>query len=302
MRRKDCGVSLIEVLVTIAVGMIVMVMIVQSFFQMRRQNLESVETLHSYTEVVEADNIFRNLIDGAYISGNATYSPWKLSSSQVNGSQINPLNYPIVYAQGVPLVAGVPDDAQAGTDLLVVQTIDQPQILTTAIASGASSFTRPADGASAITAGRYMLLSSESHQNLIVSGNDVASGSTTISLPGSTVINQNFPVGTTLYTDYVVRIIYIEEETDNQGNIEDDLVQLSYDGTGDPIRTLLLAGVSDLQISYFDSNGQWVRVSANPPQMSDWYKQIRGLRFTYNLNGENHETIVAFRGLGDNVI
>lgn len=58
---------------------------------MRKQNLESVETLHSYTEVVEADNIFRNLIDGAYISGNATYSPWKLSSSQVNGSEINPL-------------------------------------------------------------------------------------------------------------------------------------------------------------------------------------------------------------------
>lgn len=33
MRRKDCGVSLVEVLVTIAVGTIVMVMIVQSFFR-----------------------------------------------------------------------------------------------------------------------------------------------------------------------------------------------------------------------------------------------------------------------------
>ncbi|WP_150466361.1 PilW family protein [Francisella sp. SYW-9] len=308
MGRKDCGVSLVEVLVTIAVGMIVIVMIVQSFFQMRKQNLESVETLHSYTEVVEADNIFRNLIDGAYISGNATYSPWKLSLSQISsGSQIDPISYPIVYAQGAPLVDGIPDDAQAGTDLLVVQTIDDPQILTTAIASGASSFTRPADGASAIAAGTYMLLSSESHQNLITVVSDVVSGATTVNLgtggAGETAsINQNFPSGSTLYTDYVVKVVYISEQEDAQGNIENDLVQLSYDGTGDPIRTVLLSGVSGLQINYVGVNGQWVRVSASPPQISDWYKRIRGLRLTYNLNDESHETIVAFRGLGDNSI
>ncbi|MED7789238.1 prepilin-type N-terminal cleavage/methylation domain-containing protein [Francisella sp. 19X1-34] len=300
MKRRDYGVSLVEVLVTMTVGLIVMVMIVQSFFQMRKQNVKSVQNLHSYTEVVEADNIFRNLIDGAYISGNATYSPWKLSSSQVSGSEIDPLSYPIIYAQGVPLVTNIPADAQAGTDLLVVQTIDDPQILTTTIASGSSSLTRSADGASAVTAGRYMLLSSESHQNLISADSDVASGSTTINL--STNINQSFPVGATLYTDYVVKIIYIREEADNQGNVENDLVELSYDGTGSSTPNVLLSGVSDLQISYIGTNGQWVRVSTTPPQMPEWYKQIRGLRFTYNLNDESHEVIVAFRGLGDNSI
>ena len=215
VKRWDQGVSLTELLVTITVTWIVMVLIVQSFYQMREQNIRSVETLHTHTEAVEADNIFRNLIDGAYISGNATYSFWKLSSFQISsGSQINPLDYPIIYAQREPLTTGFPSDAQAGTDILVVQTIDDPQVLTTGIISGASSFTRPVDGASAITAGKYMLLSSESHQNLITAVSDVASGATTVNLgTGATGesanINQNFPVGTTLYTDYVFRIIYI---------------------------------------------------------------------------------------------
>ncbi|API87622.1 hypothetical protein [Francisella uliginis] len=299
VKRWDQGVSLTELLVTITVTWIVMVLIVQSFYQMREQNIRSVETLHTHTEAVEADNIFRNLIDGAYISGNATYSFWKLSSFQISsGSQINPLDYPIIYAQREPLTTGFPSDAQAGTDILVVQTIDDPQVLTTAIISGASSFTRPADGAPAITASKYMLLSSESYQNLITAASDVASGTTTINL--ATAINQNFPAGATLYTDYIVRIIYIAEETDNQGNVENDLVQLNYDGTGNPIRTTLLSGVSDLQIRYNIGAG-WQRVTANDPDRL-WYKQIRGLEFSYNLNGQNHQVIVAFGGIGDNTI
>ncbi|BCD92379.1 hypothetical protein fh0823_25180 [Francisella halioticida] len=301
MRRKDLGVSLVEVLVTIAVAWIVMVLIVQSFYQMRRQNIETVENLHTHTEAVEVDNIFRSLIDNAYISGNATYSFWKLSSLQV-ASQLNPLNYPIIFAQRAALTPGVTTltpNFEADTDVLVVQTIDDPQVLSTAIVSGAISFTRPVAVAPAITAGRYMLLSSESHQNLITAANNVASGSTAINMAA---INQNFPAGTTLYTDYVVRIIYVEEQADGQGNVEDNLVQLNYDGTGAPVRTVLLSGVSNLQISYNTGAG-WQRVTANvPEELRLWYKQIRGLRFNYNLNGESHETVVAFGGIGDNSI
>lgn len=304
VKREIRGITLTELLVTMAVAWIVMVLIVQSFYQMREQNLDSVQALHTHTEAVEADNIFRNLIEGAYISGNATYSFWKLSSLQISsGSQINPLEYSIIYAQRAPLTSGatvLTPNPQAGTDVLLVQTIDDPQVLTAAISSGVSSFTRPADGAPAITAGEYMLLSSESHQNLITAGSDVPSGATTINLPGDDNINQNFPAGTTLYTDYVVRIIYIREQTDNQGNVENDLVQLSYDGTGDPIPVVLLSGVSSLQISYNIGSG-WQRVTANDPDRL-WYKQIRGLEFSYNLNDETHQTVVAFGGVGENAI
>ncbi|MED7820247.1 MULTISPECIES: hypothetical protein [unclassified Francisella] len=301
IKVKKQGVSLVEVLVTLAVAIIVIAIIDQSFYQIREQHLNTMESLDDNTEVIEVDNIFRDLVEGAYISGNAMYSPWKLSTSQVSNLQVNPLDYPIIYAQRAPLISGatitLPSDAQNGTDVLVLQTIDDPQVLTTAIAFGDTSFTRPiAPEAPAITASKFMLLSSESDQNLISAGSDATSNQATVNLVGgSGAISQNFPVGSVLYTQYLFKIVYIRENIDGQGNVDDQLCQLSSDQSGAPVPTVLLDDVSDLQISY-RTNAGWQRVAPDD-DIRIWHKEIRGLRFGYRLNGENHQTIVSFGGV-----
>lgn len=304
IKIKKQGVSLVEVLVTLAVALIAIAIIDQSFYQIREQHLNTMESLDDNTGVIEVDNIFRDLVEGAYISGNAIYSPWKLSTPQVIGLQVDPLKYPIIYAQRAPLRSGatvLTPNHQADTDVLILQTIDDPQVLTAAIASGATSFTRPiapeaTETPPAITASRFMLLSSESHQNLISAGNDIASNQATVNLNGgSGAISQNFPVGSVLYTQYLFKIVYIRENIDGQGNVEDQLCQLSYDQSGAPITTVLLDDVSNLQISY-RTNAGWQRVAPDD-DIRIWYKEIRGLRFSYTLDGENHQTIVSFGGV-----
>ncbi|MED7819872.1 MULTISPECIES: prepilin-type N-terminal cleavage/methylation domain-containing protein [unclassified Francisella] len=301
--KKQKGVSLVEVLVSVTIMIIVSFLVVDTFYQARLSFNSSVVNLDFYKKSVESRAIFTNLVDNAYITGNATYSILKKRNNAIGSTPvINPFDYPLIYAQPVPLVASsnFPSDAQQGTDVLVVQTIDFPIVLEKAVSSSDQSITFDKVYAGS---NQYMMLTDDTNQSLLETSSvhvNIDSGSTTFNL--ETPIGQSYPVGSTLYTGYTIKVIYIRNtgQVDNNGNPEFELFQRSYSNSTNETEQALLKGVSDLHISYKMSgqNQQWQAVTSQTNKRS-WYREIRGIKIDYKLDGQDQEVVLSFNGISD---
>ncbi|QIW09452.1 prepilin-type N-terminal cleavage/methylation domain-containing protein [Francisella sp. LA112445] len=301
LARNQKGISLVEVLVSVAIMVIVSFLIVDTFYQARVSFNTSVQNLDSYKNNVEARLIFTNLIDNAYITGNETYSILKKRNTAINSiPEVNPFAYPLIYAQSAPLVTGsnFPTDAQQGTDVLVLQTIDFPITLENAVSSSDQTitFNKVYSGTK-----QYMMLTDDTSQSLLLRDSArVNNGSTTFNLAAP--IGQSYPAGSTLYTGYTIKVIYIRDtgRVDSHGNNEFELYERSFsnnEATGQTNQALL-KGVSDLHISYKTAgqNQQWQAVTA---QMNKklWYREIRGIKIDYRLDGQDQEVVLSFNGI-----
>ncbi|WP_191092521.1 type II secretion system protein [Francisella sp. SYW-9] len=297
--RKQKGMSLVEVLVSVTIMVIVSFLLVDTFFHARRSFDSSVQSLDSYKNNVEARLIFTNLIDNAYITGNATYSILKRRNTAINPApQPNPFDYPLIYAQPAPLVdsSNFPSDAQQGTDVLVLQTIDFPITLENAVSATdqAITFNKVYPGSS-----QYMMLTDDTNQTLLLRDSaQVDDGVTTFDL--ASPIGQSYPAGSTLYTGYIIRVIYVRDTgvADSNGNNEFELYEKSYSNNGSETDQVLLKGVSDLHISYKTAgqNQQWQAVTAQTNKRQ-WYREIRGIKIDYRLDGQDQEVVLSFNGI-----
>ncbi|API86158.1 type II secretion system protein [Francisella uliginis] len=299
--KRQKGISLIEVLVSVTVMALVSFLIVDTFFQARKSFDSSVQNLDSYKNNVEARLIFTNLIDNAYITGNETYSLLKKRNVAISPTpEVNPFDYPLIYAQQAPLVSSsnFPSDAKQDTDILVLQTIDYPITLERTVSSDDQSITfdKVYGGAK-----QYMMLTDDTNQSLLlrdsVQTND---GSSTFNL--ASPIGESYPAGATLYTGYTIKVIYVRDtgNVDSNGNKEYELYERSFSDNEaeDEIGQALLKGVSDLQISYKTSgqSQQWKAVTAQTNKRS-WYREIRGIKINYRLDGQDREIVLSFNGI-----
>ncbi|MED7787655.1 type II secretion system protein [Francisella sp. 19X1-34] len=297
--KKQKGMSLVEVLVSVTIMVIVSFLLVDTFYHARRSFDTSVQNLDSYKNNVEARLIFTNLIDSAYITGNATYSILKKRNTAINPTpEINPFDYPLIYAQPAPLVdsSNFPADAQQGTDVLVLQTIDFPITLENPVSATDQtiSFSKVYPGTS-----QYMMLTDDTNQSLLLRDSaQTNDGSTTFNL--ASPIGQSYPAGSILYTGYTIRVVYVRDtgQVDSDGNKEFELYEKSYSNNGSETDQVLLRGVSDLHISYKTAgqNQQWQEVTAQTNKRQ-WYREIRGIKIDYKLDGQDQEVVLSFNGI-----
>ena len=302
--KKEKGISLIEMLVTIGIMLIVMTMVIQSFYMIRKDYKYTLDRLMEYEQNIEAKAIFKNLIHNAYIGGNGTYSFLKKMTTSVgNQSIVQPFEYPLIYAKRAPLVEGgffgsdFPTDAQEDTDVLVLQTIDTQQILDVDIGANDTSISREiTSNTSNVPDNVYMMLTNETNQTLLKSKGSKTSNDAIIDLEEA--VGQEYASGSVLYTNYAIRIIYVRDtsEVDDDGNIQYELYEVSYQTNNTESSQTLLKGVKNLQISY-SSDGLWKRVSATD-DISTWYSEIKGVKISYELNGLTQEVISSFDDIG----
>ena len=205
---------------------------------------------------------------------------------------MDPIDYPLIYAQQEPLSAGFPDDVESNTDILVLQSIESPQIVTSAVTAGDESISRFIDADTpAITDGNYMLITDNNKSTLLRADGAKTTSEGTVDLVAA--ISKGYPVGSTLYTDYAIKVVYV--------NNANELVQMFYQSNVAVTSQVLVDGMSDLQITYL-LNGVWTSVAtagnADDQYHRLWDKDIKAVRLNYQLNGEAHEDILSLSGVG----
>ncbi len=297
--KKHKGISLIEVLLTITIMMIVSTLIIQSLYQMHTSYKSSMEKFNTSNRDIEARAIFQNLINNSYISGNMICSFLIKKNVSVNQTlEVNPFDYPLIYAQQAPLISdkNYPTDVQTGTDILVLQAIDSPQTLTSSVSSGDQSILRLVDdNTSSVESGTFMMLTDGQEETLLSASETATDNDSIIHL--SKKIDHSFPSGSVLYTDYSFKIIYIQDT----GQKEYALYEVFYTGINKVSEQVLLKGVSDLQISY-NLNNTWQRVAseqnANDQYKRLWNREIKGIKINYLLDGKEQEAIISFNEVG----
>ncbi|MEY8714303.1 hypothetical protein AB9G26_03345 [Francisella philomiragia] len=309
IKTKENGISLVEVLVTVTIMITVSYLIVQSFYQMRKDYYNLIDNFKSYEKIVESKIIFQNLIENSYISGNSSYSIMKKNNTNIGNIQnLNPFDFPLIYAQQEPLIDGglfgtdYPSDVQNGTDVLVLQTIDSPQVLTSSITSGDTAISRPINSDTTDVADDvYLMITDDINKTLLRSSGTKTSSDNSIDLLNA--IGQSYPSGSTLYTDYGLKVVYIRDtgETNDNSETNYELYESFYQTNNNGIGQTLLEGVSNMQISY-NINGTWQRVAsesqANNNYKRLWYRAIKGIKINYDLDGKPNETVISFNGIG----
>ncbi|QEO56593.1 pilus assembly FimT family protein [Francisella marina] len=297
--KKHKGISLIEVLLTITIMIFVSTLIIQSLYQMHTGYKSSIEKFNTFNRNIEARAIFQNLINNSYISGNMICSFLIKKNVSVDQTlEINPFDYPLIYAQQAPLISDkdYPANVQIGTDILVLQTIDSPQTLTSPISSGDQSILRLVDdNTSSVESGTFMMLTDGQEETLLSASETATDNDNLIHL--SKKIDHSFPSGSVLYTDYSFKIIYIRDT----GQKEYALYEIFYTGSNKVSEQILLKGVSDLQISY-NLNNTWQRVApeqnANDQYKRLWNREVKGIKINYLLDGKEQEAIISFNEVG----
>ncbi|GAB4222992.1 MAG: hypothetical protein Kow0076_5030 [Francisella sp.] len=309
--KKNNGISLVEVLVVTAIMLVVSTIIINSLYHIRDFYNNLVTESKDYTEEIESEAIFRSLLENSYIHGRVNYSIFKAKNTDIGSIQdINPFDYPVIYAQQYPLIEGsvlngtpdFPADAQVGTDVLVLQAIDSPQLISSGVTSGSSSITRVVNSSTpAVEDNVYMMITDTTNQTLLISNGAKTSTDSTIDLLYP--ITMDYPSGSTLYTNYETSIIYIRDTgtVDSSGNEIYQLYQRFYQTNNNGSGQVLLEGVSNMQISYNTGSG-WQRVAnidnADNNYKRLWEGEIKSIKINYDLNGTTHEVIIAFNSLG----
>ena len=298
-KSQSLGFTLVELLVAITVSVLVSMIIVQHFFSMQDDYSNTVESYNNYREDYESQAIFRALIEEAYISGNSTYSIFKQRNTAVGNQQVNPFNYPLIYAQqesGGGINGFTLNNIQANTDVLVLQTIENPFIINSTINSTDRSISVNSADTGVTGNNQYLMLTDETHQTLLEASSvnvNAQSGTTQITLAND--IGQIYPSGSTLYTGYTVRFIYVRNsgDVDEVGNPVFELFERTFINNNNGSSGVLLRNVSNLQIQYGLSDGSWHNVQSSLTNPELWYGEIKGVRLSYDVNGESKDVIVA---------
>ncbi|MBK2123828.1 hypothetical protein [Fangia hongkongensis] len=277
---KQKGATLIQLLVGLAVAAFVILMVERMYFVLRAKYYNNVSALEENTKALELSQAIRSSIDDATTPSSFGMWPWQIKTLRVPGESFNPLNYPPVYA-ATSLTNLNLSSQVSGTDILLIQGVLASETTTSVIMSSSTSVNIPTN--MSIGSSDYVLLADDSGYELMKSASNSTGSSVTVTQGPS----RDFAIGSYL-AHYQTLVFYLYQD----GADEDVYLLTDNAASGDE----LLQKIEDFQIEYY-LNGAWSAVSSETTSgyVDSWYKEVKGIRVSYSVNGKAYTAIVAIK-------
>lgn len=296
MLQSQKGYNLIQLMLSMTLGLIVVVMGVAVYQKMSRHYDRTVEVLEHHSQALAVNELLTRLVDQAGVHSRYGTQAWqqKIFSGEMQPTLFG-LNYPMVYAQNFPLINdNYLNLADPNSDILMLQVVDEVTYAHQVILPSEAVEIDLDEGLDlAFQKGRYVLLG-DGYKSLLAIAEEDANTEKLI-LKDPLAVGLNAPI--MIASGYRIVILYIRntERLDIQGQPIYALYQRIIYGPSRSTTQELVAGVTSMQVEVF-LDGEWQRVSSDLPR-SAWDGDIHGLRVSYQIDGKTYQSVIALKGV-----